>query len=339
MIIKILQKHKNKIITTVIIIALLTGAWFIGGGNIYANKRGNEAPPQTAAQEMETLASSGNTNTPANESSGDNRVLQSGNSGELQTGQSVLTEESSIIPTMTDGSQEIQHFKDLPPSLTEISIAIDPAENLPGTAKASAENSSETAEVSADSSPIVVEMPSPLMEASAAAGKDKYFVDDTSPESKLPPIEPEDAKTNDGSFTVTLTVRCDMILDNMDTLNKEKRDLVPADGVIFPVTTVIAYDGESVFNVLAREMKRAGIHMSFRNTPVLKSTYIEDINNIYEFDAGELSGWMYCVNGWYPNYGSSRYQIAPGDMIEWHYTCDLGRDLGQLWVTGGLADD
>ena len=164
-------------------------------------------------------------------------------------------------------------------------------------------------------------------------GKDRYQTD-TIPEGKPLPVEPKDAIRGDGSFNVTLTVRCDMILNNMKLLNKEKHELVPKDGVIFPKTVVTAYEGESVFNVLQRTMKQGKIHMSFRNTPIYNSAYIEDINNLYEFDVGELSGWMYCVNGWYPNYGCSRYQLAPGDVIEWNYSCDLGRDLGQGFING-----
>jgi hypothetical protein len=94
-----------------------------------------------------------------------------------------------------------------------------------------------------------------------------------------------------------------------------------------------------VFNVLQREMRRNKIHMEFVNTPIYNSAYIEGINNLYEFDVGELSGWMYEVNGWYPNYGCSRYQCKPGDVIEWNYTCDLGRDLGQDWLAGEYQSD
>jgi len=94
-----------------------------------------------------------------------------------------------------------------------------------------------------------------------------------------------------------------------------------------------------VFNILQREMRRARIHMEFRNTPIYNSAYIMGINNLYEFDVGELSGWMYKVNGWVPNYGCSRYQLQPDDVIEWHYTCDLGRDLGEYWLGGGQADE
>jgi hypothetical protein len=121
----------------------------------------------------------------------------------------------------------------------------------------------------------------------------------------------------------------------MDMLNREKHELVPADGVIFPATEVTVYEGESVFNVLQREMRRARIHMAFRSTPIYNSAYIEALNNLYEFDAGELSGWIYSVNGVFPGYGASMYILQHGDVIEWHYTLDLGRGSGQDFGGGG----
>ena len=153
------------------------------------------------------------------------------------------------------------------------------------------------------------------------------------------PVDPENVTVGDGSFTVLLSVHCETILNNMSLLDKEKHELIPPDGVVFPTMEVTAYEGESVFNVFQREMKRARIHMSFRNTPVYNSAYILDVNNLYEFDAGELSGWMYKVNDWYPNYGCSRYQLNPGDVIEWVFSCDLGRDVGGEWLGGRQIDD
>ena len=105
--------------------------------------------------------------------------------------------------------------------------------------------------------------------------------------------------------------------------------------MIFPAAEVTFYEGESVFDVLWREMKRGGIHMEFVNTPIYNSAYIEGIHNLYEFDCGELSGWMYKVNGWFPNYGCSRYRLLPGDTVEWVYTCTLGVDVGGFAATGG----
>ena len=52
------------------------------------------------------------------------------------------------------------------------------------------------------------------------------------------------------------------------------------------------------------------------------SYYVEGIGNLYEFDCGSESGWMYKVNGWFPNYGCSSYTLSDGDVIVWCYTCN-----------------
>ena len=158
-------------------------------------------------------------------------------------------------------------------------------------------------------------------------GKDKYQTDPV-PEGKPIPVEPEDVEIGDAEYTCTLSISCATILDNMELCNKEKRELVPEDGWILKPMTVTFYEGESVFNILQRTCKQQKIHMEFENTPVYNSAYIEGINNLYEFDVGNTSGWMYKVNGWFPNYGCSRYQLKDGDVIEWVYTCDLGKDVG-----------
>jgi hypothetical protein len=142
----------------------------------------------------------------------------------------------------------------------------------------------------------------------------------------------------DGSFTVTLTVRADTLLINAGLLNRDKRGLVPEDGVIYPLTSVTAFEGDSVFDVLRREMRRAGIHIAFQSVPFYGSSYVEAIHNIYEFDAGALSGWKYSINGSFAVQGASQTVLRPGDAVEWHYTCDLGRDLGQ-GLDGGRRDE
>ncbi len=166
-----------------------------------------------------------------------------------------------------------------------------------------------------------------------STGKDKYLTDPV-PEGKPLPVEPQASVISDVEYTATLSVRCDTILDNIDWLDPEKIELVPEDGLIFPATQVSFYEGESVLNVLQREMKKAKIHMEFENTPIYNSAYIEGINNLYEFDCGELSGWMYKVNDWFPNYGVSRYKLEQGDLVEFVYTCDFGRDVGGHYAVG-----
>lgn len=152
------------------------------------------------------------------------------------------------------------------------------------------------------------------------------------PEGQQKPVEPGTVEIDKNKeYTCYLSVSCSTILDNMENLTEGKESLVPKDGVIYSEREVTFYEGESVFDVLQREMKNNRIHMESSFTPKYNSAYVEGINNLYEFDCGRWSGWMYEVNGWYPNYGCSRYVVQPGDVIKWNYTCDLGRDLGQTW--------
>lgn len=166
----------------------------------------------------------------------------------------------------------------------------------------------------------------------SATGQDKYLTDPI-PEGQPMPVEPEDQQVNEGkSYTCTFSIECSTILNNLSDLNPDKLEMVPSDGVILSTQTVTFYEGESVFDVLQRICQENGIHMESSWTPMYNSAYVEGINNLYEFDCGNLSGWMYRVNGWYPNYGCSRYQLAQGDVVEWRYTCDLGKDVGCEWM-------
>ena len=144
-------------------------------------------------------------------------------------------------------------------------------------------------------------------------------------------LHPAGGNQQDGSVlanTCTLEVKCTTILDNMDKFNQRKLQVLPADGIIYPLTTVTFEPGESAYSVLQREMRQAGTHLETSTVPLYNSVYIEGINNIYELDCGELSGWIYRVNGKIPGYGCSLYKLQDGDGIEFVYTCDLGRDAG-----------
>ena len=169
----------------------------------------------------------------------------------------------------------------------------------------------------------------------ATEGKDKYNTDPI-PEGKPNPVEPENQDVNKGTaYTCTFSIECSTILNNLDQLDPGKPEMVPAGCVILKKTTVTFYEGESVFDVLQRVCREQKIHLESSWTPMYNSAYVEGIHNLYEFDCGALSGWMYRVNGWYPNYGCSRYQLKDGDTVEWRFTCDLGNDIGGGYAAGG----
>ena len=103
-----------------------------------------------------------------------------------------------------------------------------------------------------------------------------------------------------------ISINCKTAIDS-GIKNKQSYSFLPDDGVVLPETKMEFTDGETVFDILAR---------------------VEGICNLYEFDCGSLSGWIYSVNGWSPNYGCGQYKIERGDIIKFEYTCNLGEDLG-----------
>lgn len=128
--------------------------------------------------------------------------------------------------------------------------------------------------------------------------------------------------------TCTLEIRCDTLLQHLDKLSSGKAELVPEDGILLEKTTVSFESGDSVFDVLRRCLREQNVHFEYVDAKAYGSIYIEGIGNLYEFDCGEQSGWLYFVNGISPGLGCSGYTVANGDEIVFAYTCDMGADLG-----------
>lgn len=125
--------------------------------------------------------------------------------------------------------------------------------------------------------------------------------------------------------TVTIAISCKTAINN--GVNKKPGfSYLPASGVILQTMEVEFNDGDTVFDILVRATRKKGIHMEY--TGAGSNIYIEGIHNLYEFDGGPNSGWMYCVNGVYPNYGVGAYKVKSSDVIKFNYTCNLGADLG-----------
>ncbi|MGN0546809.1 MAG: DUF4430 domain-containing protein [Acutalibacteraceae bacterium] len=148
---------------------------------------------------------------------------------------------------------------------------------------------------------------------------DEYYlthIDDIKPDSK----------------TVTVSVRCDTVFENYDKLDKalQNSDYIPEDGVILPQTTYVLREGDTVFDILYRAVRFNKIQFEYQGAQdnPFGSAYIQGINYLYEFSCGSTSGWLYTVNGEFPKYGCSKYELKDGDSVEWIYTCNLGEDVG-----------
>ena len=89
------------------------------------------------------------------------------------------------------------------------------------------------------------------------------------------------------------------------------------DKVILDITPVSIEKGDTALSVLKRVMKENKIHMETSGKG--DSEYVKGINNLYEFDKGPQSGWIFYVNGESPSQSAGKTVLADGDMVEWVY--------------------
>ena len=127
--------------------------------------------------------------------------------------------------------------------------------------------------------------------------------------------------------TVTLSIVCDRALES-DLLPEPVRAVLPSSGVILSAVTTELNEGESVWDILQRVCKDNGVALEASWTPAYHTAYVQGIGQLYEFDCGQGSGWVYSVNGTVPGTGCSGYYPKGGDVIRWMYTCDYGNDVG-----------
>ena len=85
-------------------------------------------------------------------------------------------------------------------------------------------------------------------------------------------------------------------------------------------------DGDTVLNALIAITKEKKVQMDYRGGQGA-TAYVEGIDNVYEFDRGQGSGWMYRVNGIFPDRGAGVVPLYAGDIVEWIYTTNLGVDI------------
>ncbi len=146
------------------------------------------------------------------------------------------------------------------------------------------------------------------------------------------PVEPTPTAAPAQELTVSLEIRCDPLANDPSKLtDPAKKDYVPADGTILAKTEYKMPVGSTMFDLLTQVCKNNNIHIEYSFYSAFQSYYIEGINHLYEFDGGQLSGWLYRVNGVFPGYGCSAYTLADGDSVTLLYTCNGGEDVGNNW--------
>jgi len=95
---------------------------------------------------------------------------------------------------------------------------------------------------------------------------------------------------------------------------------------ILPRTEVIIEKGDTALDVTKRALREKGIEFETR-----AGGYMKSIDGLGEFQYGPKSGWMYEINGKFPDISSDDVLVKDGDEIIWRYTLNLGEDIGNIY--------
>ena len=98
------------------------------------------------------------------------------------------------------------------------------------------------------------------------------------------------------------------------------------DDTIF--SSQIVLDNEvNAFEALKYYCESNSIQLGYTGSG--KLAYVNSINGIREKSEGPSSGWMFKVNGTFSNLSAGRYNLSSNDTLEWVFTKDGGKDVGQ----------
>ena len=111
-----------------------------------------------------------------------------------------------------------------------------------------------------------------------------------------------------------------------------------------PRTKVTINNNTTVYDVIKQVLGEANLEGSANNK--YSTMYISGVKipgtdrYLSEFSNGNLSGWMYTLNGHHPNLGVAQQFLNDKDEIIFHYTDDYTKEEGsEKWNTPGGAEE
>ena len=139
------------------------------------------------------------------------------------------------------------------------------------------------------------------------------------------------AQSGTGTMRAVVSADCSSVLPGLEGIDPavNPAEMIPPDGAVIPRCEVMLPEGAYAFDALIAAAREQQIRVDYTGSGW--GTYVKGIGSIYEFGFGELSGWMYRVNGEFPEMSASDYVLHEGDVVEFLYTTDLGRDVGDIY--------
>ena len=117
----------------------------------------------------------------------------------------------------------------------------------------------------------------------------------------------------DAIGSVTLSINCNVIKDKVE------------NSVIIDNAEFLINEGETAYDILQQAVVQNKIQLE--TSGAKDSEYVVSINNIYQQEHGDLSGWLFYINGEMALVSMAQCELKPGDKIEILYSTNFGEDL------------
>ena len=142
---------------------------------------------------------------------------------------------------------------------------------------------------------------------------------------------PQSQQPDDKTIKVTFTLLGDAVHGDKKPFHTLRENNLKT--WIAPVTVTVE-KGSSVGDVFAQILTKHGYTFEGLSKNYISHITTPNGERIGEFTNGNLSGWMYTVNGHHPEVGLNSYILTGGDRIIWHYTDDYTVEEGsEKWNT------
>lgn len=119
------------------------------------------------------------------------------------------------------------------------------------------------------------------------------------------------------TLSAEITVDCTRVSDKLD------ESYGVSNGYAIKDSKVSFRQGDTLLEVFEACAKENKLH--FDNS----DGYISGIANVYAGDFGDMSGWLYYVNGEIPEVGAGEYILCDGDKAEFVYFVDFNEAFAQ----------
>lgn len=123
-----------------------------------------------------------------------------------------------------------------------------------------------------------------------------------------------------GDMSITVSADCSAALTAIDRIDEKINPLsvIPEDGAVIAETVITVEEGASAFDALVAAAREQRVAVDYVGS--FYGVYVRGIGYICEFGFGDMSGWIYKVNGESPDVSAGEYVLSEGDRVEFIYT-------------------